>query len=109
MAEIKSSTIALMLDGKKIEIKNPTKLNLEFNKALIDDVQFSQFISDPAGFAQKFDLHIDPDIAIKLASTLKGLGSVRDLDKLTAGSGATAWAIAQGAYSLASTKIAAVV
>lgn len=111
MAEIKTTTLSLLADGKTIEIKKPSKLNFEFNKALQDDAQFLKFANDPAAFAKTFDLTIDPSVSGALAGKLQGVKSLGDLQALYRGgdegsAGATAWAVAVGAYSVATSKIA---
>lgn len=112
MAEIKTTNLSFLVDGKTIEIKKPSKLNFEFNKALQDDAQFAKFVSDPAAFAKKFDLTIDPSVSGALAGKLHGVKSLGDLQALyrggdgEGGAGATAWAVAAGAYSVATSKIA---
>ncbi|UEP27019.1 hypothetical protein [Burkholderia sp. B21-007] len=105
MAEIKASSLSFVVDGKTIELKKPSKLNFELNKALLDDSQFAQFAQDPAAFAKNYDLNIDPDISAALAQKLQGVKSVRDLIDINASS-ATAWAVAEGAFSFASSKVA---
>ena len=110
MAEIRASQLTILVDGKSIEIKNPSKLNLEFNKALIDPMQFQSFVADPKAFAERFDLQIDPEVSSALAEKLSGINSLDDLQMLRQGGdevpGATVWAVAVGAYSVATSKIA---
>lgn len=112
MSEIKTNTISLVVNGKTIEIKTPTKLNFELNKELATDGGFTAFVSDPQAFAKKYDLNIDADIANQLKTKLSGIKNLSEMQAYMGkgggegGAGATAWAVAVGAYSIASTKIA---
>lgn len=108
MPELKTETLTFLVNGKTIEIKKPSKLNFELNKELITDKGFNDFLADPQAFAKKFDLDIDEDLANQLKNKLSGLKSPKDLESLvrSGGDGATAWAVAAGAYSVASSKIA---
>ena len=109
MAEIKANRLSILADGKSIEIKNPSKLNLELNKALLDPQQFQSFTADPKGFAERFDLKIDPEVSSALSAKLSGIKSLDDLQRVTRGEGdggATVWAVAGGSFSVASSKIA---
>jgi hypothetical protein len=107
MAEIKAGTVDLIVDGKKIQIKTPTKRNFQLNKALTDPAEFKKFVADPGAFAKGYDLDIDPAISKKLSDVLKGLSSLDQL-KATDQVALTAWAVASGVFSFATSKIAVV-
>jgi hypothetical protein len=109
MPGIRSNHLSLQIDGKTVELKTMTRRNLDLNKALLDPAEFKKFAADPQEFAKQYDLNIDPHISAQLASRLSGVGSITDIQRITTDggeSGATAWAVAHGAYSIASTKIA---
>lgn len=109
MPEIKASEISLIVDGKNIGVKSPSKLNLELNKDLLDNTKFKQFSADPAGFAKNYDLDIHPDVSTALSAKLQNFSSLSDLHQFVqnfGGDGATAWAVASGSYSISSSKIA---
>lgn len=107
MPEIKTQTLSLFVNGKTVEIKKPSKLNFELNKELNTDVGFASFLQDPKAFAKKYDLEIDQDLSNQLKAKLAGFSSLDELQKLKGGdSGATAWAVAAGSYSIASSKVA---
>jgi len=109
MPEIKTEKLSLSVNGKTVDIKTPQKLNFELNKALKDDAKFAEFVSNPADFASQFGLSIDSDISKQLSGKLEGIKTLQSLRSLQDGGGpapATLWAVAEGAYSVASTKIA---
>lgn len=108
MPELKTNTLSFLVNGKTVEIKKPSKLNFELNKELHTDKGFADFLADPQAFVKKFDLDIDVDLANQLKNKLAGMRSVKDLEFYTRGgeNGATAWAVAAGAYSVATSKIA---
>lgn len=108
MPELKTETLTFLVNGKTIEIKKPSKLNFELNKELNTDKGFADFLADPQAFTKKFDLDIDEDLANQLKNKLAGLKSVKDLESIVnwGGDGATAWAVAAGSYSVASSKVA---
>ncbi|MEA2935863.1 MAG: hypothetical protein QOD74_2509 [Variibacter sp.] len=109
MPAIKTSKLSLVVDGKNVDLKTPEKRNNDLNLSLKNAGDFKAFTADPAGFASRFGLSIDKDIAAKLASSLSkfdslaSLQAAQDKGSLVA---ATVWAVAVGAYSVASTKIA---
>ncbi|KDM90105.1 hypothetical protein [Photobacterium galatheae] len=109
MPRIKGDKISLLVDGKVIEVKNPSKLNWDLSKSLIKNDNFKEFAKDPKKYAAKFDLEIDADIAAKLTRRLEGFESLKEAEELFGFDprvAATAWAVAAGAYSIASSKIA---
>jgi hypothetical protein len=108
MPEFKTTNIDLLVDNKTIQIKNAQKGNFALNKALTKPAEFKKFVADPKAFAATFGLDIDKDVALKLADMASGFGSLDELktaapDMTVA---ATAWAVASGSYSIASSKIA---
>jgi hypothetical protein len=81
----------------------------KFNEALNDPHQFKSFAADPAGFAQKHGVTIDPALSDQLASKLKGHNSLAEVQAKPAGGGNfTAAAVALGAFAHTDTKIGAV-
>jgi hypothetical protein len=109
MPKIKAKTLDIVADGKVINVKTPDKLNFEMNKALQDPEKFKRFAADPRSFAKEYRLEIDQDISRQLSQKLKGIDSIDALGRIRGRGGeveATVWAVAEGAYSVASTKIA---
>jgi len=111
MGRIKAPTLSLNIDGKNIDIKKRSKRNFDLNKALLNPDDFQKFTADPRKFAAKYDFDIDNDISTALSARLDGIQSREDLMSLLARPdvgpvSATAWAVASGLYSIASTKIA---
>lgn len=103
--------ISLNIDGKNIEIKNTFKLNSELNKVLLDANEFAKFRENPKDFAKRFELDIDAEISDKLKEKLNGINSVKEIHEKIfindiQNKATTVWAIAQGSYSLASSKVA---
>jgi hypothetical protein len=112
VAEIPAKELALVIDGRQVDLKKPSKLNFELNKALAKPEGFRAFADDPEGFASGFDLKLDPDIAAALKNKLVGINDLNDLKDLLKNpqpinpQAATLWAVAEGAYSVASSKVA---
>jgi hypothetical protein len=107
MAEIKATTLSLMIDNRRVDIESSQKLSAELSKALDDASNFRAFAADPAKFAASRGLTIDKDIASQLSAKLKGFNSVEELQRANkAAAPATVWAIAVGHYSVTTTKIA---
>ncbi|MFE4822250.1 hypothetical protein ACFRFU_38695 [Streptomyces sp. NPDC056704] len=112
MGEIRAQKIDLLLDGKTVQIKNDVRGNFAFNKAIQTPEGWQQFTEDPKSFAASHGLEIDPDIALRLKESLVGIESLdKARDTIRPGGignpvGATVWAIAEGAYSLSSSKVA---
>lgn len=108
MSRISAKSLDLVADGKIINIKTPEKKNFELNKALLNDAEFAKFASNPKEFAKKYKLNIDKSVSDQLASKLNGINRIDDLARISRDDGgeATVWAVAVGAYSMASTKIA---
>lgn len=107
---IKAKTLKLTVDGNKtIDIKVDSKRGAELNKALIDPANFAEFAKNPKQFAAKYDLTIDQDISNQLIKKLHGLDSLEAVRRFVKPGdlvGATLWAVASGAYSVASSKVA---
>lgn len=107
---IKAKTLQLTVDGNRvIDIKTDSKRGAELNRDLLDPVKFAEFTKDPKQFAAKYDIAIDREISDQLVNKLRGIDSldmahrfVNPLDKV----GCTVWAVAGGAYSVSSSKIA---
>ena len=110
MPEIRTTTLDLIVDGKKINVKTHDKRNFELNKALANKENFAKFVSNPRDFVKTFKLDIDHDISAKLSDKLSGIANLEELIRIKGGDDgggdATVWAVAVGAYSMASTKIA---
>jgi hypothetical protein len=110
MAEVKASTLSLNVDGRIVDIKTPEKKNFELNAALQNPSDFREFAKDPAGFAKKFGLVIDKDISQQLSKKIASFDSLGNFQQfLKAGGGeseATLWAVAEGSFSVSSSKIA---
>ncbi|MDR6659656.1 MULTISPECIES: hypothetical protein [Tardiphaga] len=106
MPKIPSLSASLLVDGQVIELKKDGADNFALNKALTDAANFKKFAADPASFARDFGLSIDLGISTQLSKKLVGINSLQDLSLTQVGGEATAWAVAAGSYSVASTKIA---
>lgn len=108
MAGIKVQNIDFVFDGQKVQIKNPEKGSFELNKALHDPVEFGKFVVDPKTFVKNYGLDIDESISVKLSDMIGGFVSIEDLKGASTSltNGATAWAVASGSYSIATSKIA---
>lgn len=107
---IRANTLRLNVDDNKtIDVKVDSKRNAELNRALLNPEKFQEFSKNPKAFAEKYDLKIDKQISDQLVTKLDG---IKDLDMLSkyvdpvSMRSATVWAVAVGAYSLASSKIA---
>lgn len=107
---IKTKTLSLTVDGNKsIDIKVDSRRNAELNKALLDPARFVELSKNPKEFAANYGFKIDRDISDMLATKLTGLKSLTDARSFVNPGdrvGATLWAVAEGAYSIASTKVA---
>lgn len=107
---IKAQTLRLNVDdGKIIDVKVNSKRNSELNKALLDPAKFQEFSKNPKAFAAKYDIKIDREISDQLATKLDGINDMEMLKRFVNPIdlvGATVWAVAAGAYSLASSKVA---
>jgi hypothetical protein len=101
-------TLELAVDGKSIDLKSSRTAAHKINIALGDPAKFKSFAADPKGFLTGHGVTIADDIAAHLQSRLAGVNSIEHLRAISDGNpvAATAWAIAAGAYSIASTKIA---
>ena len=103
------STLSLQIDGKAVELHSDKAKVFELNKALANPAGFKDFANDPKSFAAKFGLGIDPQVSGQLKSKLAGVNSLSELATIHGGgggAGATVWAVAGGAYSISSSKIA---
>ena len=107
MTKIQPKTLSLNIDGKTVELHHDAAQAFELNKALTDDAEFKAFAADPKSFAAKYHLNIDKAVADQLKSKLSGVACASALQQ-TSGGGvqATVWAVAGGAYSFATSKIA---
>lgn len=107
---IKAKTLKLTVDGNRtIDIKTESKRGAELNKDLLDPARFAEFADNPKEFAAKYGISIDREISNQLSIKLKGLNSLEAVHHFVNPGdrvGATAWAIAVGSYSIASSKIA---
>lgn len=106
---IKAKTLNIVADGKPIDIKVESKRNADLNKALLDPANFAEFAKNPKGFAARYDLNIDREISDQLVTKLHGIGSLKTLNRYInpiETTGATVWAVALGAFSVATSKVA---
>ena len=109
MPKIVPTSMSLQVDGKSIEIHSDKAKVFELNKALANAGNLKEFANDPRNFAAKYGLALDPQISGQLKSKLAGVNSMVELASIhgdDGGAGATVWAVAGGAYSLATSKIA---
>ena len=108
MPKITPKSLSLQVDGKSVELHSDTSKVFEMNKALANPAGFKDFANDPKAFAAKFGLGIDQQVSHQLKGKLTGVGSLSELTALHGGggNGATVWAVAGGAYSISSSKIA---
>jgi hypothetical protein len=109
MPKITPTSLSLQVDGKSVELHSDTSKVFEMNKALANPTGFKDFANDPKAFAAKFGLGIDQQVSHQLKSKLTGvasLGELRAIHDGDGGNGATVWAVAGGAYSISSSKIA---
>lgn len=104
------NSLDLMVDGKQIAIKRPSKRNAEINWDLRIPENWNDFVADPPEWLAKYDLTIDPELGDQLKVMLDGVASLDDLRAFLASDGcetcATVWAVASGSFSVASSKIA---
>jgi len=107
---IKAKTLKLTVDGNRtIDIKTESKRGAELNKDLMDPAKFAEFAKNPKQFAAKYDIAIDREISDQLSTKLHGLGSLEEVRRFVNPGdlvGATLWAVASGAYSVSSSKVA---
>jgi hypothetical protein len=109
MPQVLPSSLSLQIDGKIVDVHSDKAKIFELNKALANPAGFKDFANDPKSFAAKFGLGIDPQISGQLKSKLIGINSLSELAAIHGGGGgvgATVWAVAGGAYSISSSKIA---
>jgi hypothetical protein len=111
MPRISAESLSLDVDGRKIDLKKPSRGNFELNKALLKPQGFKDFVNDPKAFAAKYELQIDDHIAGQLKQKLAGITSYDELQRVLAtvgggDAGATVWAIASSAYSVSTSKVA---
>ena len=101
-------TLELAVDGKSIDLKSSRTAAHKINVALGDPAKFKSFAADPKGFLAGHGVAIADDLAAHLQSRLTGVISLDHLKTVSDGDtpSATAWAVAVGAYSIASSKIA---
>jgi hypothetical protein len=101
-------SLELSVDGKAIDLKSSKSAAHKINVALGDPAKFKTFAADPKSFLAGHGVTIDDALAVHLQSRLSGVTSLDHLKIVGGGDdpGATAWAVAVGAYSIASTKIA---
>lgn len=111
-AKITPQTLHLVADGKTVELHGPNAQTFALNKALLDPKQFQAFSANPKQFAAGHGINIDDQLSQALSQKLTGVSSIGELQQITSaydgGSGATIWAVAQGAYSISSSKAAVV-
>jgi hypothetical protein len=74
--------IDLVVDGKTIEIKKPSRRNFELNKALLNPGAFQDFARNPRAFAARYDLNIDADISLALSTRLQGITTLKEARSL---------------------------
>ena len=109
-SKIKPKSIKLTVDDKVIEIKKPSKRNYELNVALLNPEKYKEFVENPREFCSRYDLAIDREISDQLKERLQDFKSLDDMrgmlsvDDPIPDTEATLWAIAQGIFSVASTK-----
>jgi hypothetical protein len=110
MPKITPKSLSLHVDGKSVELHSDTSKVFEMNKALANSAGFKDFANDPKAFAAKYGLGIDQQVSHQLKGKLTGVGSLGELTAMQGsgdgGNGATVWAVAGGAYSISSSKIA---
>jgi hypothetical protein len=107
---IRADNISLTVDGKTIELKNLSKQNGQLNEALRDPAQFQDFAQDPKAFAARYNLAIDESISSALRGKLTDIKSIEQglsaLGSVGSDRATTVWAVVQGVYSVASSKVA---
>ena len=109
MPKTTPKTLSLNIDGKTVDVQTDSAKAFELNKALTEAATFKEFAKDPQAIASKFGLKIDTALSHQLKSQLAGAGSLADVKAIMpehGGAGATVWAVAGGAYSVSSSKIA---
>jgi len=99
-----------IIQGKQHISVDPT-LTKKLQKDLENPEKFAAFSANPKEEAAKYGLIIDPKSAEKLKSALTKAGSLEKLKKggTDARPAAFVIAVAQGAFAVANTQIAAVV
>jgi hypothetical protein len=101
-------SLQLSVDGKSIDLNASEAAAHKINVALSNPATFKTFSADPKSFLAGHGVTIGDDVAGHIHTRLAGVASLEVLRNIR-GDGpvsATAWAVAQGAYSIASTKIA---
>ena len=109
MPRIKTDTIKLVADGREIDLKTSQRGNFALNRALRRPEGWDAFKDDPRKFAGRFGLDIDTAISDQLREHISDVATLDDLQAIGDPGGevsATVWAVAVGAYSVTSTKIA---
>jgi hypothetical protein len=103
-----SPTPTLQMEGNSVTIPDPQTAS-ELNQELQQPENFRAFADDPSAFAAQRGLEIDPGFANQLRDQLRGVPDLTHAhEKAATGDYVTAWAIAEGSYSIASSKVAAV-
>lgn len=101
-------SLQLNVDGKSIDLNASKAAAHKINVALSNPAAFKTFSADPKSFLAGHGVTIGDDVASHIQSRLSGVASLEQL-KIAGGDDpapATAWAVAVGAYSIASSKIA---
>lgn len=107
-AKAQDAPITLTIGGESVQIMNPDAKITELNGALATPEGFKAFKEDPAAFGKTYELTISPDLSAKLQEKLAPIDSLEDANARARGDGDPLWAaaIAEGAFALASSKIA---
>jgi hypothetical protein len=100
----------LSADGHTIDLLASKKAAHRINVSLSDPTHFRTFSSDPKSFLDQHGVKISDELAGHLKSRLSGVGSLDQLktaaSKEGEGPACTVWAVAGGAYSVSSSKVA---
>lgn len=103
------SGMTLNVGGVGAKVSQPQAKDAKAMTAALQTASgFADFKANPRSFAARFNVAIDATLSNKIKSSLRGIDSLKAArTKLgTNPRAATAWAVAVGAYSIASSKIA---
>ncbi len=98
--------VTISTDQSKIEVDATHGDGAKLQEALEKPEQFATFKANPSEFLQAHGLKVDPALASQLKAKLAGVNSLAEFQEANDGSGATAAAIAKGAFAFTSSKIA---
>ncbi len=100
--------IQLIIDGETVDIQTPEHDAERLRDYLNSQAGFAAFKSDPKGVLADHNLSISDALAQRLQEAFASSNKISDL-RGSDSDECYAWAVAQGSYSIANTKIVAVI